>query len=101
MMRCSDTWDPMGNLFFNCLSIFLTSSWSDSDVKPSAPTHTHTHTHTTHYHRTCYSFITEFRTRARIKNCAAKKKRKRVGDSGEERGREWGIVRKKEEESGG
>ncbi len=35
---CSETCEPMGNLFFSCLSIFLTSSWSVSEVKPSAPT---------------------------------------------------------------
>lgn len=37
MIRCSDTWEPMGNRFFSCLSILRTSSWSPSEVNPSAP----------------------------------------------------------------
>ena len=37
MILCSETFDPMGNRFFSCRSIFLTSSWSVLDVNPSAP----------------------------------------------------------------
>ena len=54
MILCSETWEPIGKRFFNCRSILRTSSWSASDVKPSAPEvrsavpETHSTTHTLH-----------------------------------------------------
>lgn len=40
-MLCSDTWEPIANLLFNCFSTLVKTSWSSSDVNPSAPVNIH------------------------------------------------------------
>lgn len=49
-MLCSDTWEPMANLLLSCFSILEITSWSSSEVKPSAPETCHIDNNKFHCH---------------------------------------------------